>query len=92
MAITNSFLSTTVNVACICSYLFILKITPKVIVIEKNERVRTSAQNKKLGICLKLDVLRKLQNGMKVMEVVTSLNLSDGTVTSIRKNRLKIEE
>ena len=50
-------------------------------VTEKNNRVITTAKNKKLSIGLKLDVLWKLQSSMKVMEVVgTYLNLSDGTV------------
>ena len=61
-------------------------------VTEKKNRVITTTKDKKLSIGLKLDVLRKLQNGMKVMEVAPSLNLSDGTVRSIRINRLKIEE
>ena len=56
----------------------------------KNKGVRTPAKNKKLAIGLKLDVIRKLENGMEVMEVATSLNLSDGTVRSKRKNKLKI--
>ena len=63
--------------------------TRKEKVIEKKKKVRTTAINKKLSIGLKLDVLRKLQNSMKVMEVATSLNLSDGTVRSIRKNTEK---
>ena len=47
--------------------------------------MRTTAKNNKLSICLKLDVLRKLKNGMKVMEVATSLDLSDGTVRKINR-------
>ena len=42
-------------------------------VIDKKKRVRTFAKNEKLSVGLKLDVLRKLQNGMKVMEVPISI-------------------